>query len=91
LASGIFNVKLQSDDEAWKAYMLATVDQLDGLSTRGFSFNVLTQYSDPERRRQDLYYADPLFWFDHCKRKYSRFVSLLHDYPLYEFTILVKK
>ena len=91
LASGIFNVKLQCGDAAWQAYMLATMDQLADLCTRGFAYNVLTKYSDPEYRRQDLYYADPMFWFDHCKRKYSRFVSLLHDYPLYEFTILVKK
>jgi SAM-dependent methyltransferase len=91
LASGIFNVRLQCNDEDWKTYMLSTVNQLADLCTKGFAFNVLTLYSDPEFRRQDLYYADPLFWFDHCKRKYSRFVSLLHDYPLYEFTILVRK
>jgi len=29
--------------------------------------------------------------FDYCKRTYSRDVALLHDYGLYEFTILVRK
>jgi hypothetical protein len=29
--------------------------------------------------------------FDICKRKFSRNVALLHDYGLYEFTILVRK
>jgi len=38
-----------------------------------------------------LYYADPIFLFEHCRRTFSRFVSLIHDYPLYEFTILVRK
>ena len=61
------------------------------LSRTGFAFNALSLYSDPDRRRPDLYYADPLYWFDHCKRRYCRFVALLHDYPLYEFTILVRK
>jgi hypothetical protein len=51
----------------------------------------LTSYSDPDKRRPDLYYADPLALFDHCKRTYSRFVSLIHDYPLYEFTLLVRR
>ena len=91
VASGIFNVKLQASDEEWKEYMAATVDKLANFSAKGFAFNVLTLYSDAERRRPDLYYADPLYWFDTCKRKYSRYVSLLHDYPLYEFTILVQK
>ena len=35
--------------------------------------------------------ADPLEAFDRCKRTYSRFVTLLHDYPLYEFTIIVRR
>ena len=91
VASGIFNVRLQTPDDAWLKYMLETIDTMARLSTRGFAFNVLTLYSDPEKRRPDLYYADPLFLFDHCKRNISRFVSLLHDYPLYEFTLLVRK
>ena len=38
-----------------------------------------------------LYYADPGRLFDLCKRRYSRNIALLHDYGLYEFTILVRK
>jgi len=41
--------------------------------------------------REDLYYADPCFIFDYCKRNFSRNVALLHDYELYEFTIIVRK
>ena len=44
-----------------------------------------------ERHQADLFYADPLHLFDRCKRTYSRFVTLLHDYPLYEFTIIVRR
>jgi len=91
VASGIFNVKLQVPAAEWEAYVLETLGAIDGLSRRGFAFNLLTNYSDAEFMRPDLYYADPLFYFDLCKRKFSRFVSLLHDYPLYEFTLLVRK
>jgi SAM-dependent methyltransferase len=91
VASGIFNVKLDTSDKKWKAYMLYTLNRLSEQSAKGFAFNALTTYSDPERRRPDLYYADPLFLFDYCKQHFSKFVALLHDYPLYEFTILVRK
>lgn len=91
LASGIFNVKLHTDDAEWERYVLCTLDKMCDLSTRGFAFNVLTKYSDKEYMRPDLYYADPLFLFDYCKSKFSRYVALLHDYPLFEFTILVRK
>lgn len=91
VASGIFSVKLQTDNEAWTAYILDTIEKLDAVSTRGFSFNALTSYSDADKMRPDLHYADPLFLFDLCKKRYSRHVALLHDYGLYEFTILVRK
>lgn len=91
VASGIFNVKLEAEEDTWGAYVLATLARLDGLSLRGFSFNMLTSYSDPERMRPDLHYADPRAVFDHCKRTFSRWVALLHDYGLYEFTIIVRK
>jgi SAM-dependent methyltransferase len=91
IASGIFNVRLQRSDAEWLAYILATLDELDRASTRGFAFNCLTSYSDAHKMRDYLYYADPCRLFDHCKRKYARDVALLHDYGLYEFTILVRK
>ncbi len=91
VASGIFNVRLAVPDAEWRAHLLATLDGLDACSRRGFAFNCLTSYSDPERMRADLYYADPLPLFDHCKRRYSRQVALLHDYGLYEFTLIVRK
>jgi SAM-dependent methyltransferase len=91
VASGIFNVKLDAPLDEWEAHVFRTLARLDELSTRGFAFNMLTSYSDADRMRADLYYADPLVVFDHCKRTFSRWVALLHDYGLYEFTLLVRK
>ncbi len=91
IGSGIFNLKFDLNDEQWKSYMLDKVNEISALSRKGFAFNALTSYSDIEFRRDDLYYADPLFWFDYCKRNISKYVSLLHDYPEYDFTIVVKK
>lgn len=91
VASGIFNVRQGHADSEWRAYMERTLDCLDKTSRKGFSFNCLTAYSDTEKMRDYLYYADPGVWFDFCKRRYSRNVALLHDYGLFEFTILVRK
>lgn len=91
MASGIFNVRLAHADSEWRAYIEQTLDRLHETSRLGFSFNCLTSYSDADKMRSHLYYADPCTLFDLCKRKYSRQVALLHDYGLYEFTILVRK
>jgi SAM-dependent methyltransferase len=91
VASGVFNVKQDADNDSWRAYIWETLADLAALGTRGFAFNALTSYSDEDKRRPDLYYADPLEAFDRCKRTFSRFVTLLHDYPLYEFTIIVRR
>lgn len=93
LASAIFNIKLQASAEAWQEFTLDTLRRMNALCSTGFSFNLLTNYSDDDRMRErpDLYFGDPLLYFDYCKREFSRDVALLHDYGLYDFTILVRK
>lgn len=90
IASGVFNVKQGAPVDEWKDYVLATLAKIVGLSRKGCAFNLLTSYSDPARMRDDLYYADPCFFFDFCKTRFCRNVALLHDYGLYEFTILMR-
>lgn len=91
VASGIFNVRLDNDADTWSAYVLDTIRTLDRLGERGFAFNMVTSYSDAHLMRSDLYYGDPCAYFDLCKRTFSRHVALLHDYGLWEFTIVVRK
>lgn len=91
VASGIFNVRMQRSPDEWKDYVNDTLDDLHAMSLRGFAFNCLTSYSDSERQRADLHYADPCELFHRCKTRYGRNVALLHDYGLYEFTIIVRK
>ena len=91
IASGVFNVRLEHDDAEWTQYIEDTLASFDRLTTRGFAFNMLTTYSDIEKRAAHLYFADPARYFSLCKQKYAPYVTLIHDYPLYEFTLLVKK
>ena len=91
VASGIFNFRGEQSFDEWTEYVLSVLQEFNRLSRHGFSSNFLTKYSDAEKTRSDLYYADPLFLFDHCKRNFSKNVALLHDYRLYDFTLLVRK
>ncbi len=91
VASGIFNFRGEQSFEAWTEYVVGILNEFNQLSRYGFSSNFLTKYSDADKMRPDLYYADPLFLFDYCKRNFSKNVALLHDYRLYDFTILVRK
>lgn len=91
VASGLFNVKLNHNDFEWREYIITTIQEFNNLCSKGFAFNLLSSYSDKEKHREDLHYANPLELFDYCKTNFSKYVSLIHDYPLYEFTILVKK
>lgn len=91
IASGIFNVRLEQTDTAWLQYIENTISEMNTFTEKGFSFNCLTSYSDLDKQREYLYYADPCYLFDFCKKNFSKQVALLHDYGLYEFTILVRK
>lgn len=93
IAGAIFNMKLEASYDEWQDFVLMTIQKMDALCSKGFSFNMLTKYADTDRmaERPDLFYGDPLFFFDYCKRHFSRNVALLHDYELYDFTILVRK
>lgn len=90
VASGIFNVRLETPPDEWERYVLETIDRMVAMSTHGVAFNALTSHSDPDRMRSYLHYADPARMLDHCLRHYSRDVTLRHDYELYEFTVLVR-
>jgi SAM-dependent methyltransferase len=91
IACGVFSIRLQRQTEAWEQHIQTSLHHLNNLSQKGFSFNMLTSYSDAEFMKDYLYYANPSFYFDYCKTHFSKFVSLLHDYPAYEFSILVRK
>jgi SAM-dependent methyltransferase len=91
VASGIFNVKGDASHECWARYVNATTDLLARVGRRGFAVNLLSLASDRERRRSDLYYADAGAMLTYCLERFGRHVALLHDYGLYEFTLIVRR
>ena len=91
VASGIFNLRFSTSVSDWKKYILETLNDIDEYSDKGFAFNALTSYSDKEFMKDELFYSDPTWLFDYCKKQFAENVALLHDYGQYDFTILVKK
>jgi SAM-dependent methyltransferase len=91
IASGIFNVKGDVTNEIWTRYVHRTIDILARAGQCGFAFNVLSLSNDPDRRRPNLYYADPTDMLAHCLSRYGRSIALMQDYGLYEFTIVVRQ
>jgi SAM-dependent methyltransferase len=85
--SGTFNVRSGASEEEWSEYVKGTLLEIAKHSRRGFAFNLLTSYVD--WREDILFYADPTEFFRFCRDSISRYVTLLHDYPLYEWTIAV--
>mgnify|MGYP001422750428 CR=1 FL=1 len=87
--SGTFNVRFDATDDEWGHFIESKLKEIDKYSVKGFGFNLLSTYVD--WREPHLFYGDPTYWFDYCKKNFSTRVSLLHDYPLYEWTIIVRK
>jgi len=86
---GTFNVKFDATDAEWEIYIRNKIIELSLNSVKGFSFNLLSTFVD--WKKPNLYYGNPSLWFEFCKNHISNKVSLLHDYPLWEWTILVYK
>ena len=89
--SGVFNVRQSNSEADWTDYLIKSLNKMNDLAEKGIACNFLTKYSNPDFMQPHLYYADPLFFFDYCKKNFSRNVALLHDYDLYDFTIIVRK
>ncbi len=89
IASGIFNVCFNRSRKEWQDYIIEVLKNLNEFSQKGFSFNLLTDFVDWQN--ENLFYADPCFFFEFCRKNFSRKVALLHDYDLFEWTLLVKK
>lgn len=86
--SGTFNVKLDAPRESWDAFVKRTIAALATKARRGLAFNLFTtrvDYTEPQ-----LFYADPAAYLAFCLDEVSPRVTLVHDYPLYEWTMLVR-
>ena len=89
LASGIFNHHFNTQRTAWEKHIFNTVSHMYKVSKKGIAFNIMSKYVDYVE--DYIYYADPAEMLTFCLANWGRHVVLLHDYSLYECTILVRK
>jgi len=87
MSSGVFHVKLATADAEWRDYTFDVIRQMYAMCNVAIAFNLMTDQVD--FRADELFYAHPGETLDFCRRELSRFVTLHHDYPLYEFTTYV--
>ena len=84
LESGILNKRISNNI----GYAKKMITRMFELSDSGIAVNMMTNYVD--YREDCLYYYSPEDMFKFCK-SLNKFVTLRHDYPLYEFTIYTYK
>jgi len=90
IASGIFNKKF-CDDAPWFEYVKDCLRHMRRLARFGVAFNMLTKHSDPDKKRTDLYYADPDEVVAFCAAEIGSDISISTnpDMP-HQFTVLVR-
>ena len=86
--SGTFNLNLDVTKDRWEAYVKTTLRQLWTVTNQGLAFNMLDR--DHPDKDNGLYYADPIKFLDFCS-ELSGDVTLITDYPLHEWTILIHR
>lgn len=89
-ASGIFNLKNSNSESNWLDYIKTTILTMAEKSRRGFSFNCLTKYSEPEKMKTNLFYSDPGLLLDFIAKNVSKNIIFDHDYGEFDFTISVR-
>ena len=89
ITSGIFNTPFDNKVIDWEAYIKKTIIEMYAFSNKGIAFNFLTTAVD--FRNENLFYQDPSKMLSFCLKKFGKNVTVLHDYELFEFTVLVFK
>ena len=90
--SGTFNMVVDREDKAWRAYIFDSLAHLWRQTRKGLAFNLLdaAQYSS-EERSDGLFYDTALPYMDFCARQLGARVTLVDDYPLQEWTLLLRR
>ena len=92
IMSGVFNIKLKFSNAEWRKYILRSLEIVNSKSRIGFSFNLIKKFNlKLKKKNNNLYYANADFFYNYCKKNFSKKVYLEDTYGLHEFTIFVKK
>lgn len=90
VASGVFNLIFATPQE-WMAHVKNEMRSMFDSCKKMFACNFLTSYSDAENQIHTLFYPQPEDIFTFAAQELSSKLVLVHDYGLYDFTLIVKK
>ena len=68
IASGIFNVKLNYHHSGWLKQVIETLDKINSLSKKGFSFNLLTTFSQKEKEEINYFTVIQVIYLNIVKK-----------------------
>jgi cyclopropane fatty-acyl-phospholipid synthase-like methyltransferase len=91
VASGVFNVKRDATIEDWEDYIVDTIRYLESIANKGLTLNFLSLCSDEDKRKNHLYYASPFELLAKIGFNHKFEILIDHNYPLWEFTITIRK
>ena len=86
VASGIFNVKLDTPIDDWEAYIRCVLHDMVGSNRQGFAANFLLPAGNLPH--PVLYRTDPVPWIAFCERVLNCSITCLTGYGYREFTLL---
>lgn len=88
--SGVFNKKLQHSSNRWQTYVFDNISRLFESANHALVFNMLTDMSDNNLHRDDLYYSNPMKMMEYCFTLTKK-IELKHNYGLFDFSICMVK
>ena len=91
LASGVFNIRFNEAIDMWYEYVKEQTKFLFSLTKSTLAINFLSSISDKEKQRDDHFYCDPSEYLKFLLQEVSDKVSLIHDYGMWDFCVIVKR
>jgi SAM-dependent methyltransferase len=91
VASGIFNVKLDQPLAAWTDFVQATLSEMHATSRRAFAVNFMAPLAHGDAGAPQLYRPEPKLWREWCERKLGATATVLANYGMREYTLVVRR
>lgn len=86
--SGTYNMSMGAEHAMWTQYIMTSIETLWSKTTKALAFNMLD--INASTKLDDLYYADRTTFLKHALTL-SPEVEIIDDYPLDEFTIVIRR
>jgi len=85
--SGVFHQRRESTIPEWEMFAAALLRNSFSMAEKGIAFNFISPFVDFYQTH--VYYSNLGKWIQFINDNLSRFFSLRHDYPLFEYTVYV--